>query len=123
FEKADLLVCLRALDHYFPRKNIYSIKSLFKDEQIHILNQVLDTTLSEVDAGFRQLYSSHHSLIRYLSGAQAPLANVFSNIAGFIKNTDLRNAINDHPPNIDEIKKILEETENWAIHWNVGEIT
>jgi hypothetical protein len=65
FSRADLPEVIRVLDKDFGR-NIYSLKSLFRDDQRQALHQILNASLEEAEGVYRQLYEHHASLMRYL---------------------------------------------------------
>ena len=66
FERADTPEVIRMLDKEFG-KNIYSLKSLFRDEQQHILNTILEATVSEVEAANRRLFEQNVPLMKFLA--------------------------------------------------------
>ena len=52
FSRADLPEVIRVLDKGFG-KNIFSLRSLFRDEQRRILDQILKTTLNETETVYQ----------------------------------------------------------------------
>ena len=66
FTRFDLTAVLRSLDRHFP-ESTYSLRSLFRDEQRRILDDVLGSTLETVERNFEQVYSAHAPLMRYLA--------------------------------------------------------
>jgi len=65
FARVDFPEVIRALDHSFGT-SIYSLKTLFRDEQRKILDTVLDATLAEDEASYRQIYDREAPLMRFV---------------------------------------------------------
>jgi alpha-amylase/alpha-mannosidase (GH57 family) len=108
FSRADLPEAIRCLDRDFG-KNIYSLKSLFRDEQRKILGTILDSTLAEAEAVYRQLYEHQASLIRFLSDLGNPLPRSLQTAAEFSLNTSLRRSLEADDIDLGRITSLLEE--------------
>ena len=72
---------------------IYSLTSLFADEQHRILNTILNQTVGEMEDSLRKIYEDHASLLHFLteSGMNPPPALALA--ASFALNASLRRAI------------------------------
>ncbi|MDW8245688.1 MAG: DUF3536 domain-containing protein [Sandaracinaceae bacterium] len=77
FDEAELSQMLRVFESSFApqatstpfvKAHLYSLRSLFKDEQKRILEIVLASTLDEVEREYASIYERHAGLIRYLVG-------------------------------------------------------
>ena len=91
FERADLPEVIRLLDRHFLELT-YSMKSLFWDEQRHILNVILEATLTDAGTAYRQIYEQHAPMMRFLTDLGIPLPKVLNASAEFVLNTQLREA-------------------------------
>jgi alpha-amylase/alpha-mannosidase (GH57 family) len=107
FSRADLPATLRALDHHLELT--YSLKSLFKDEQRRILAQILDSTLDEAAAAYRQVYEKQAPLMRFLSDLGTPLPQELHATAEFVLNAGLRRAFREDPLPLEQIHDLLGE--------------
>ncbi|MBI3962495.1 MAG: DUF3536 domain-containing protein, partial [Deinococcus sp.] len=58
FAQADLPTVIRLLDKHFGTST-YSLKLLFRDERRKILDLILNSTLAEAEAAYRQIYEHH----------------------------------------------------------------
>lgn len=110
FSRADIPDVIRTLDRGFGR-DIYSLKSLFRDEQRKILNQILGKTLGEVEAVYRQVYEQYAPLMRFLSDLRAPFPKSFQTAAEFTLNSSLRQALEAEELNLNQIRSLLEEAQ------------
>jgi hypothetical protein len=94
FTGADFPQVIRILDRHFG-ESTYSLRSIFHDDQRHILNVILKSNLAEAEALYRQLYSTHASMMRFVSDLGIPLPKAFSVAAEFALNSSLRAACED----------------------------
>ncbi len=114
FSGADFPEVIRLLDKHFGTST-YSLKSLFRDEQRKVIDSILGSTLSEIEAAFRQLYEQHYPPMRFLTDMGNPLPRAFHSAAEFILNTDLRRALSGETLDVERIKGLLEETRAWNV--------
>jgi len=114
FSRADLPEVIRILDRGFG-KNIFSLKTLFRDEQRKILNQILNTTLNQAEAVYRQLYENQVTLMRFLIDLGSPLPKSFQTAAEFILNTSLRKVLEADEFDRNRTKALLDEAEGLRV--------
>jgi len=114
FETSDLPQVIRLLDKHFG-ESTYSMRSLFRDEQRKVLNRILESTLAEVEASFRQVYDYHYPLMRFLSDLGNPPPEAFRAAATFIVNTDLRREVSGEPPDPQRVAELLQEAKLWKV--------
>jgi hypothetical protein len=107
FGRADLPEALRVLDRHF-QGTAYSLSSLFRDEQRRIVGRILETTLGEAEAVYRQIYERHAQLMRFLAGLNTPAPKVLVLTAEFVINGALRRAFEAPELGIDQIRGILD---------------
>jgi Alpha-amylase/alpha-mannosidase len=108
FDRADVPEVIRLLDKGFGG-NIYSLKSLFRDEQRNVLDRILTSTLDEAEAVYRQLYEHHAPLMRFLTDLQTPLPKAFRTTAEYALNSHLKRALSADELDVPRIKRLLEE--------------
>ena len=99
---------LLLLDKHFE-KSIYSLRSLFRDEQRKILNILLKSSLAESEAAFSQLYEQNAPIMRFVTSLGIPPSKAFYSIAELVLNSKLRNAFENEELDIEGIKALLEE--------------
>ncbi|ABF43705.1 glycoside hydrolase, family 57 [Candidatus Koribacter versatilis Ellin345] len=102
----DIAAVLRVFDKHFD-STTYNLKSLFRDEQRRIVDQVLRSTLNEADTAYRQIYEHHASLMQFLGSIHAPLPYILRVTAEFVLNSRLRAAFSGPNLNIGEIQDLL----------------
>ena len=114
FARVDFPEAIRAMDRYFGEAT-YSLKTLFRDEQRRILDTVLDATLAEDEASYRQIYDRQAPLMRFVRDLHVPLPQAFQTAAAFITNTDLRRALAAATLDRDRIQALLADAETWHV--------
>jgi alpha-amylase/alpha-mannosidase (GH57 family) len=114
FSRGDLTEVIRLLDKHFLELT-YSLKSLFRDEQRKITNLILESTLAEAEAAYRELYDHHALLMRFLADLGVPLPRAFHAAAEFILNLDLRRALEEEEPDLDQVQAILQAVATWRV--------
>lgn len=114
FSRADIPEVIRLMDKYFGG-NTYSLKSLFKDEQRKILDEVLNSTIAEAESAYRQLYEHHAPLMRFLTDINMPLPKAFQNTAEFALNGMLRRAVGKDSLDPEKIKSFVEQAQSAGV--------
>ena len=102
----DIAEILRVFNKHFDNTT-YNLKSLFRDEQRRIVDQVLRSTLNEADVAYRQVYEHHASLMQFLASIRAPLPYILRVTAEFVLNSRLRAAFSAENLNTGEIQDLL----------------
>lgn len=93
---ADFPDVIRLFDRHFGAQN-YTIHSLFRDEQRHILELILASTLTEVESNLIGIYEDHASLLHFLSQTGLPKPPALALAASFAINAGLRRALENDP--------------------------
>lgn len=89
FSRADFADTIRSLDKHFQEERC-SVKLLFQDEQRRILDEILDATLSQVEASYRRMFDDHAPLMRFLLDSGVPMPRALRLAAEFVVNIELR---------------------------------
>jgi alpha-amylase/alpha-mannosidase (GH57 family) len=113
FSKADVPEVLRVMEKEL--ESAYSLKSLFRDDQRAILRQILDTSLNEAEAAYRQIYENHVPLAHFLRDLGVPLPKAIRTAAEFALNSNLRRAFADGEIDLEQVGKLLEEARTGGI--------
>jgi hypothetical protein len=114
FKRADLPETIRVLDRHFGELT-YSLRTLFKDEQRKVLAAVLESTVGEAEASYRQIYEHHGPLMRYLMDIGAPMPHSFQAAAELVINANLRRVLEEAPIEGTRLAEHLADARTWAI--------
>jgi alpha-amylase/alpha-mannosidase (GH57 family) len=108
--RANLPELVRIIDHFFGG-TLYSLTSLFADEQERIIQSILNQTLSEVESSLMRIYEEHATLLHFLGEANVPAPPALALTAGFAINASLRRAMEADNYDSAEIARLLRRAE------------
>ena len=108
--RANLPELIRIIDGYFDN-TLYSLASLFADEQHRILQSILNQTLSEVENSLIRIYEEHATLLDFLAEANVTAPPALAVTAGFAINASLRRALETDTFDSAEITRLLRRSE------------
>jgi alpha-amylase/alpha-mannosidase (GH57 family) len=108
--RANLAELIRQIDRYF-NNTLYSLNSLFADEQQRILQSILNQTLSEVEGSLMRIYEEHATLLDFISEAHVPAPPALAVTAGFAINASLRHALDHKTFDATEIARLIRRAE------------
>lgn len=112
FESSKVGDAIQVMQHYFgPQK--YSINTLFKDEKIKILNQILDKNLSSASVMLRGIYKNNYHLMNTFLQNELPVTQQYREIAQYILNEDLQRFFRQELLDVRELKRIVSEFQKW----------
>jgi len=114
FGRSDVPDVIRLMDTHFETHN-YSLWHLFRDEQRKVLSQILDSTLKEVEASFRQIYERHYPVMQVMKEMRIPLPKAFQSATELIVGTDIRKELQKEELDFDQIEKLVQEAKKWAL--------
>jgi alpha-amylase/alpha-mannosidase (GH57 family) len=117
FERADVPEVVRKLDQHFDGGTgaIYSLGSLFRDEQRRIIDRILQSSFAQAEAGYRSIYAQHGPLMRFLVDLGAPVPRAFAAAAEFVINQSLRQALSADVPDLEHVKALLAEAARLSV--------
>ncbi len=108
FNRADFAQVIRLFDKHLGYST-HSLRTLFKDEQRKVLNQVLASTGEEVERSFRQVYQHHAATLRFLASLGSPPPKGLAMAAEFVLDWDLQQALGEVPPDLERVWAVMEE--------------
>ncbi|KPK24388.1 MAG: glycoside hydrolase [Dehalococcoidia bacterium SG8_51_3] len=111
---ADFPEVIRLLDKHFGTST-YSLRSLFRDEQRKALGYILESTVSEIEAAYRQLYENHFPAMRFLTDMGGPVPKAFHSAAELVLNIDLHRALKSEALEAETIKNLVNTAESWGV--------
>ncbi len=118
FDRADYAEVIRGMDHYFEKSG-YSLQSLFRDEQRRIVGIILDSTLSEAEAAYRQVYENSASLAHGLNDLGISLPPALRMGAEIVLNRQLRRAVEYDTLDLTVVRALLDEVNAWHVQLDV----
>jgi len=113
FSNSDIPGIINLMDKHFGTHN-YSLRHLFSDEKRKVMSQILDTTLKELEAYFRQIFKNHYPALQAMKDMNIPLPEALSTPVEFILNTDLRKLLENEKLDFKKLHKLVEEFKKWT---------
>ena len=92
FATGDTAEVLQLLASGFEH-NLYSLKSLFRDDQRKILEIILHSTLAQAESVVRQQYGEYAPLMRFLADLHVEQPKLFRTLAESALNSELHQAL------------------------------
>ena len=114
FDSGDFPAVLRFMDAHFGSPT-YSVKSLFRDEQHKILDRIMESTLQEVEAAYRQIYDYNAPLMRFLKELGMPAPKALYAAAEIVLNAELRRALEGADLDPGAVEALMEEAKEEGI--------
>jgi alpha-amylase/alpha-mannosidase (GH57 family) len=93
----------------------FSLKSLFRDEQRRVLRHILESTMTDMEKAYRQLFEHHYAPVHFLSELGGPIPHVFHVTAELIINLNLHRAVQNDVIDADSIKSMVETAAKWQV--------
>ena len=122
FSSADFAAIIRAMDEAFG-ETAYGIKNLFKDEQKAITDSILETTLKEIEAANRQIYTHHAPLLRFMASLRLKPPEPLVNAARFLLQAEIRRGLRPWATDIDRVRTALREATEQRIQLDMVSIS
>lgn len=108
FRNADFAHALRLMEKYFQAE-LYSLRSLFRDEQRRVLEKAMETPLAQAESSYRQIYERNAPLMRFLRGLNLPQPREFRTAAELVINADVRREASSDELSVDRMLSLLGE--------------
>jgi alpha-amylase/alpha-mannosidase (GH57 family) len=108
FLRADTAAIIREMDETF-RKQTFSLKSLFKDEQRKITKQILDDSLKATASAYQSIYQTNAPLIRVLHSLGIPIPAPLRSAAQIALNNKIEVALEQPDPDASSIQGFFRE--------------
>ena len=114
FSGADFTEVVRLLDKHFGTST-YSLKSLFRDEQHKVLDSILESALTEIEAAYYQVYEHNYPPMRFLAELGYAIPKSYQSAAEFILNAGLHRALHNDTIELERIRSLLDEVQTWQV--------
>jgi alpha-amylase/alpha-mannosidase (GH57 family) len=109
FKVADLPQSIRLMDQHFGSAS-YTLKSLFKDEQRRILNEILTTAREDLDNRFRMITDRYAPLMKFLQSAGAPLPAGLQIAWDLTLHSNLRKQFSNGHTDLDKLRSLVNDS-------------
>jgi len=108
FEQADFQAVVQKIDR-FCNSRLYSMKTLFRDEQRRILDSVVESRLTDAISLYRAVYEPNVPLMRFLKGTNSLTPRALSVAGELVLNHDLQEELGREHLNHDQIRELMNQ--------------
>jgi (1->4)-alpha-D-glucan 1-alpha-D-glucosylmutase len=112
FGRVDVPQILRLIDKYFG-ESTYSLASLFRDVQRQVLRQLMGAGLNDIMDAYHRIFEQNLPLMRFLRHLSVPLPLPMQSLAQVSFNSDLRWALQNEEPDLEQIRALAHDSEEW----------
>ena len=110
YERADLPEVIRLIDRHFEGA-AYSLRSLFKDEQRRILNEILVSTREDLAGRFRLVAERYEPLMKFLQDAGMPLPAGLEAATDFVLHDELHHELTGDALNLERLRSLVQRAQ------------
>jgi hypothetical protein len=114
FDKSDIPGVFQCFGMTF-QDSLYSIVSLFRDEQRKVLNTILEATTADTLMMYRQIYENHLSLMRFINNSSTKIPKELYIAGEIVINSDLSTEFERRKLDHETIRALIEEAERAGI--------
>lgn len=112
----------RLIEKYFGHEN-YSIQHLFRNEQQKILDEVLKTTMEQIEGTFMDIYDQHYPLMQIQKELPVKLPKVLSTVVDFVLTHEMCKEIQKEPLDLKRIQVLAWELRRWSFSRDREEVS
>lgn len=114
FSSSSLAQVLQLKQHYIPTHN-FSIRELFKDEQIKVLNKILEENIQQAEENYRDIYRKNYHLLNLMRENKLQFPNILRHNLEIVLNKDLEQFFKGKPRNNKKLDSLVDEFKKWDI--------
>ena len=107
FLRADLPALVRLADYNFD--DTFTLRSMFRDEQRLVVEQVLSRALTETREIYRQVYRRHSPMMRFLTDLNIPQPDLFRIAGELALHGEMLEALKAEEVDVGRLEALLED--------------
>jgi alpha-amylase/alpha-mannosidase (GH57 family) len=115
FDAGDFPQTIRLIDRHFEGSS-YSLKSLFKDEQRRILDQILTNTREDLESRYRLITERYTPLMKFLQDLGAPLPEALQTAADFILHIEIGREFESEQTDVQRLRSLFDEARSRQVN-------
>ncbi|HUT39152.1 MAG TPA: DUF3536 domain-containing protein [Methanoregula sp.] len=108
FSKSDIPLMILCLEKHYAGHS-YSLWDLFRDGQRTVLYAILDSTFTELESAFRQIYKQYSPLLLAMKEMQIPPPKILEGPIWYIINRDLEKILSGSDPDTKQLRVLADE--------------
>lgn len=121
FKRTDYTKVIRVLDQEFAAST-YSLRSLFRDAQLRIVDTMLESSVEETESAFAEIYEDRAGLLRLLADLEVPAPEPFRVAGEYVVNTRLKRILGQPRPPMAAVQAALDEADGADLELESAEV-
>jgi alpha-amylase/alpha-mannosidase (GH57 family) len=122
FARADITEVLRRIERHFPDQT-YSLRTLFRDEQKKILDDVMVSTLEGVERSYASIYDQFAPLMRFLASLGQPVPKALHQAAEYTLTARLKRELDKgRDVDLEAADAVLREARDTGVTLELSEL-
>jgi alpha-amylase/alpha-mannosidase (GH57 family) len=113
---------MRIINTSFGGKS-YSLSHLFKDQQRHILDHLLEGTRQEIEGTFRHIYEHNVAIMRIIRNLDMPLPEALAGPAKLVLEESILRELRAEQLDLEALRKCVHEVSSLSIQLNAKQLT
>jgi len=105
FARGDFPETIRVLDRHFGPSS-YSLRSLFKDEQRRILDEIMAATREDLENRFRLITERYSPLMKFLEDVHMPLPHALQTAADYVLQTEVERLLHGEAVDLERLRTL-----------------
>lgn len=114
FYESSVAAVISEMETYFGNRK-FSLRSLFKDEQRRVLEQILAKDIELAADSYKKIYNRNYNLLSVLNKEEVPLPFLLQENLKVVINNDLMRYLADKQRSILRLQAIVQEVNKWQI--------
>ena len=110
FQTADYPQVIRLIDQHFGSPS-FTLKSLFKDEQRRILDEIVVSAREDLEGRFRLITERYAPLMKFLESAGAPLPGGLQTAWDLTLRGDIRRQLSNGHTDMERLKGLIQDAQ------------
>jgi hypothetical protein len=110
YQTADFPQVIRLIDQHYGSPP-YTLKSLFKDEQRRILDEIVASAREDLEGRFRLITERYAPLMKFLESAGAPLPGGLQTAWDLTLRSDIRKQLSNGHTDLEHLKALIHEAQ------------
>jgi Alpha-amylase/alpha-mannosidase len=111
FEIVDLPQIIRLIDQHFGGSS-YTLRSLFKDEQRRILNEIVASAREDLEGRFKNITDRYAPLMKFLESAGAPLPGGLQVAWDLTLHSNIRRQFTNGHTDIEQLSSLVNDAQS-----------
>lgn len=114
FEKGQINEIFSVFSRYF-KKNTYTLKDIFRDDQLCILDFIISDGLKRAKELFDIVYQDNSAMLRFMKENRIPSPKPFLAATEVVLNMEIERLLSPETIELESLKKLIGNTKDFAI--------